>query len=192
MNIIKQIFDLPDTPSGKKLRKKILNRFPIEKKDKIEVIKKIESGELTNFEDKPEEDNNNNNTDNNTSPAFSEIKGNKFLYLKYIGGQHGLINTLHVVMTRGTGWTSYNAMYAPSNKSHPNSYQFLRDVEIYAGTYTYKDKKYEINTLADLIEYESNFKDDVTKLSTNYAECTKEEFINLFENMNLSGGMAPY
>lgn len=46
MNILKEIFNLPNTNAGRKRRYNLLNRLGIEKRDKAVVSKEIESGEL--------------------------------------------------------------------------------------------------------------------------------------------------
>lgn len=46
MNIIKELFSLPKTAGGYKRRYKLLNKLGIEKKDKVEVAKAIDSGQL--------------------------------------------------------------------------------------------------------------------------------------------------
>ena len=173
MNIIKQIFDLPDTPSGKKLRRKILNRFPIEKKDKIEVIKKIESGELKGI---------GNNTSSGTEDAV-ELKGTKFFYVKYIGDKGGLIGDIHVLMGRGTGYTYFNSWYTGGKNTFANSFNYQRDFEAYAGIYIYKNKQYNIQCLADLIQYHKVIGKNTTYLENNYSDCTKEEFENIYSTI---------
>lgn len=46
MNIIKEILSLPKTNGGKKRRYNLLNQLNIEKKDKNEIAKIIDSGNL--------------------------------------------------------------------------------------------------------------------------------------------------
>lgn len=46
MNIIKEILTLPKTNGGKKRRYKLLNRLGIKKKDKSEIAKAIDNGQL--------------------------------------------------------------------------------------------------------------------------------------------------
>ena len=46
MNIIKQIFDLPDTPSGKKRLNNLITRLGLGKKIKGDLMKDVVSGEL--------------------------------------------------------------------------------------------------------------------------------------------------
>lgn len=46
MNIIKQILTLPKTNGGKKRRYNLINQLNIEKDDKIDLVKLIDSGEL--------------------------------------------------------------------------------------------------------------------------------------------------
>lgn len=46
MNIIKELFSLPKTAGGYKRRYKLLNRLGIEKKDKVEVAKAMDGGQL--------------------------------------------------------------------------------------------------------------------------------------------------
>ena len=46
MNIIKELLSLPKTAGGYKRRYKLLNKLGIEKKDKVEVAKAIDSGQL--------------------------------------------------------------------------------------------------------------------------------------------------
>ena len=182
MNIIKQMFDLPDTPSGKKLRRKILNRFPIEKKDKIEVIKKIESGELKGFEQ------GNSSTGGITNNG--NIKGDKFFYIKYNGPAGGLISGLHVLLGRGIGWFAFNGMYATVKVPNANKLSIQRDLEIYAGIYRYKDKEYDIKNLQDLIEYENNFV-NMENLEKNYLDCSKEEFESIYANYTSQSSSQP-
>ena len=46
MNIIKQIFETPDTPSGKKRLNNHITRLGLGKKQKGEVLKNVINGEL--------------------------------------------------------------------------------------------------------------------------------------------------
>lgn len=46
MNIIKQILTLPKTNGGKKRRYNLLNQLNIEKKDKNDIVKAIDGGQL--------------------------------------------------------------------------------------------------------------------------------------------------